>query len=180
MVLWIREYKMTELNAKKSKSNGKSVETKLNNELNKLEKIRDMLFGEQVEALQKQCLKLDSSLEKNVAKMREEMQASIGELKSQIEQNFKQLQKNISTEQADRMSQHEQINLALETSNIDMLSKVDLETKRLDEAISSQHEDSMRQLNSFADSMQTNKVDKTVLAKFLNDFASELENSKEK
>ena len=172
---------MTELDMKKSKSaNGKSVDTELKNELNKLEKIRDMLFGEQVDALQKQCSKLDSNIEKNISTLRQEMRSSIDELKNKIEENFKLLQKNISTEKTDRISQLEQISLALETSSADMLSKVDLETKRLDEALSSQYDESMRQLNSFADSLQENKVDKATLARFLNDFAGELTNSKEK
>lgn len=172
---------MTEVNTKKPKSaNGKSADSQMTNELSKLDKIRDMLFGDQVDALQKQCLKLDSSLEKNISSLRQELRSSVDELKIQIEQSFKQLQKSITAEQTDRVSEQEQINLALESSSAEMLTKVDLETKRLDEALNSQYEESMRQLNSFADSLQTNKVDKDTLAKFLNDFASELTSTKAK
>ncbi len=172
---------MTELNMKKYKSaNDNVVDAGLDSELGKLDKIRDMLFGEQVDVLQRQCSKLDSSLEKNISSLRKEMQSSIDELKSKIDDNFKQLQNNISAEQADRVAENKQISLALETSNADMITKVDFEAKRLNDLVNSQYESSMQQLNDFADSLQTNKVDKTMLANLFNDFASELKNTKEK
>jgi len=160
---------------KSTKMNGKGPESQLADEVKKLDQIRDMLFGEHVETLQNKYQSLDNTLDENVADLRKELKASIAELKQQIDSNFKQLQKSLQSEQADRLSQNEELNSTLTTFNTDLITKVDLETKRLDEALDEQHKEASSHLNNVVDSLQDAKVDRKSLASLFSQIAKELE-----
>ena len=155
--------------------NGNSSDEKLLNELDKLDQIRDMLFGEQVSALRKQCQSLEKSLGKNISGLRSEMKASINELKGQIEHSIDQLQKRINAEEGERTGQHDELSSQLSNINSDITTKIDLETKRLDDAIEQQYQESTRQLDTVAESLQDSKLDRKTLAKFFSQFAEELQ-----
>ena len=160
--------------AKASPSNGKSSDEPKNNEPDKLDQIRDMLFGEQVSALRSQCQTLDKSLVKNISALRDEMKSSINELKVQIEQSIDQLQKRVNAEETERAGQNENLNSALSNVSSDITTKIDFEAKRLDEAIDQQHQESTRQLDQVAETLQDSKLDRKTLAKFFSQFAEEL------
>ena len=165
------EAKVSRGTEKVSKSKNNSNTELLLDEGKKLDKIRDMLFGEHVSNLQEKYQTLD----KNISDLRESLKSSVEELKQQIEDKFKQLQKDLQCEQADRTSQNEEFNTNLANVNSDLLTKIDLETKRIDDAINDQHEESMRQINAMVGSLQNTKLDRKSLALLFSQFAKELE-----
>ena len=167
---------------KTNTKNGKSNDAERSNgsnkgEISKLDQIRDMLFGEYAEALQNKYQSLDKSLDQNVSDLRSEIHSSIEGLKKQIDNKFDQLQKSLQTEQAQRLSENEELSNSLANVNSDILTKIDLEVKRMDDALNSQHQESSRQLNAVVDSLQEAKVDRKSLAALFNQFAKELEDS---
>lgn len=174
----VPQQKASQASASKGKvANGKDSENQLMDEVNKLDQIRDMLFGEHVETLQTKYQTLDKSLDKNISVLRKELTTSIAELKQQIDQRFDQLQKHLQSEQADRVAEDEQLNSSLSRVNSDILTKIDLEAKRMDQALNDQHEEARVQLNSMVDSLQDEKVDRKSLAALFSQFAKELEGS---
>ncbi len=161
--------------AKESNSNDEL----LVDEVKKLDQIRDMLFGEHVATLQNkhQALnqKLDKNLDQSVSLLRKELAASIAELKQQIDKKFDQLQNSLQSEEANRVSQNEELASSLSGVNSDLLTKIDLEAKRLDQSLNDQYQESERQFNSMVDSLQDAKVDRKTLAAIFSQFAKELE-----
>ncbi len=160
---------------KATKKNGKDPKSQLADEVKKLDQIRDMLFGEHVETLQNKYQSLDKTLDQNVAELRNELTNSIAELKQQIDNNFKQLQKSLQSEQADRLSQNEDLNSTLTNLSTDLVTKIDLETKRLDEALDGQQKEASSQINDVANSLQDAKVDRKSLAGLFSQIAKQLE-----
>ena len=156
-------------------SNGKKNDDPLVDEVKKLDQIRDMLFGEHVATLQNDYQRLGNSLDQNVSILRKELSASIEELKLQIDQKFTQLQKNLKSEEVDRIAQHEGLSSTLSSVNTDMLTKIDLEAKRIDQALNDQHQEATRELNNVAKRLQDAKVDRKSLANLFSQFAKELE-----
>lgn len=163
--------------SKGKEANGKDGENQLIDEVNKLDQIRDMLFGEHVQTLQTKYQSLDKSLDKNVSVLRKELTTSIAELKQQIDQRFEQLQKHLQSEQSDRVAEDEQLSSSLSRVNSDILTKIDLEAKRMDQALNDQHEEARTQLNSMVDTLRDEKVDRKSLAALFSQFAKELEGS---
>lgn len=159
---------------KDNASNGKSNDVQLVDEVNKLDQIRDMLFGEHVTTLQNNYQSLDKSLAENVTELRKELTISIAELKKQIDKKFDQLQENLQSEEQNRAAQNEELTSKLASVNSDILTKIDLEVKRMDQALSDQHQESTRQLNSMVDTLQEAKVDRKSLATLFNQVAKEL------
>lgn len=157
--------------------NGTNDDEQMVDEVKKLDQIRDMLFGDHVATLQNKYQTLDKNLDQNVSVLRKELAASIEELKQQVDKRFDQLQKNLQSENSDRLAQIEEMNSSLSNVNSDLLTKLDLETKRIDQALDEQMQESTKQLNSMVDSLQDAKVDRKSLAAMFTQFAKELENS---
>ena len=160
-------------------SNGNSNDELLVDEVNKLDQIRDMLFGEHVTILQnkQQALdqKFDKNLDQSVSVLRKELATSIAELKQQIDKRFEQLQSSLLSEEAERASQNEELASSLSGVNSDLLTKIDLEAKRLDQSLNDQYQESERQFKSMVDSLQDTKVDRKSLAAIFSQLAKELE-----
>lgn len=174
----VKQQKASQASASSTKTaNGKDGENQLMDEVNKLDQIRDMLFGEHVATLQTKYQTLDKNLDKNVSDLRKELATSIAELKQQIDQRFDQLQKYLQSEEADRAAEDEQLSSSLSRVNSDILTKIDLEAKRMDQALNDQREEARVQLNTMVDSLQDEKVDRKSLAALFSQFAKELEGS---
>jgi len=124
-------------------SNGNSNDELLVDEVKKLDQIHDMLFGEHVATLQNKHQALDQKLDKNldqsVSVLRKELAASIAELKQQVDKKFDQLQNSLQSEEADRVSQNEELAANLSGVNSDLLTKIDLEAKRFDQSLNDQY-----------------------------------------
>ncbi len=158
-------------------SNGKISDVQLAGELNKLDQIRDMLFGEHVAELQSDYKALDKSLSNNISTLRKELNASVAEMRDIIEKKFQQLHNSLQAEETDRLANNEELNSSISRINSDILTKIELETKRIDQALNDQEEESNKQLNQMMSSLQDKKVDRKSLAALFSQFAKELEGS---
>ncbi len=157
-------------------ANGKLMDKQKTSELDTLDQIREMLFGEQVAALHEKCQFLDSNLEKNISALRTEMKSSIDELKTYIEKNIDQLQKRINSEETEREGLDERLSTSLTNIHSDISTMIDLEAKRIDEVIEQHHQEYVHQLGKVTESL-VSKLDRKSLAQLFNQFADNLEGS---
>lgn len=156
-------------------SNGESSDAQRASELNKLDQIRDMLFGEHVAALQNDYQSLDKSLDKNISTLRKELNASILELRQEVDKKFEQLHNSLQVEESERLAVSEELSSSLTRINSDILTKIELETRRIDQALSDQQQEASQKLNDMVTSLQDKKVDRKSLATMFSQFAKELE-----
>lgn len=156
-------------------NNGKSSDAQLASEVNKLDQIRDMLFGEHVTALQNDYQSLDKNLDKNISTLRKELNASILELRQEIDKKFEQLHNSVQAEESERLATSEELSSSITRINSDILTKIELETRRIDQALSDQQHEASQKLNDMMTSLQDKKVDRKSLATMFSQFAKELE-----
>ncbi len=156
-------------------SNGESGDAHLTSDVNKLDQIRDMLFGEHVAALQNDYQSLDKNFDKNISILRKEFNASILELKQDVDRKFEQLNNSLQAEESERLAATDELSSSLTRINSDILTKIELEMKRIDQALDDQQQEASQKLNEMIATLQNKKVDRKSLATMFTQFAKELE-----
>lgn len=156
-------------------------------------KIRDILFGNNINEIDKRFNSLEQGLQETISSLRDEIQKKLHSFddffKSEISMVLDQLKKEqtVRSTALEKVSKElEKINASIEATNDELKNSIrDVRTKMMDhykentESISTLDKDLRKLINKEVNQLTDSKVDRKALAVMLSDMALKLSESKE-
>lgn len=143
-----------------------------------LDKVRDLLFGDQVRESDKRIQELEAHLNKGLAELREEMVERVESLGQDLQRQLGKLSEQLLSAEADRVRDSQKMSRRLEEIRSDASRQLLSETKGLVERMEDEHHKTMAHVDRALDGLEAAKTDRNALAQMFTYMASRLEGKK--
>lgn len=175
-------------NKTKKGSNSNSAPDDVDN----VDKIRDILFGNQMRDVEKRFSSLEKSLASDLASLRSENALQIESLKTYIESEIEILGSKLAAEEKSRIEDADELDAKLkqqikqidkkiadltksmDKQNRDTNQKILKQTQDLSKELSSQMSEARERMDDYRQQLGSAKVDKQALAEMLNTLALQI------
>ena len=159
-----------------------------------MDKIRDILFGNQVRDFERRFVRMEDQLAATIQELRDETRKRLDALELFFKEEMTALKERLKDESAQRQQDDQSLSDALKTTastlnktiahNNDLFAERATElrqqildqSKQLSADIQTRHEQASRELKQMAGSLEDAKVDRSVLAEYLIQMAMSLSN----
>jgi DNA repair exonuclease SbcCD ATPase subunit len=164
----------------------------LQNEEQNIDKVRDILFGNQVRDFERRFAKLEERFNENIAETREETQKKLDELEEFINREVSALTERITTEQHSRQDDVKKLSSELQNNSHDFDKKLSSmgektakneseirqkildQSKSLTDDMKKRQEDIMAKLKRESDELREDKADRIAIAEIFTEMAMRL------
>lgn len=167
-------------------------------DLANLDKIRDILFGQESRRYDRRFAGLEKSLTESNEKLRLDLYKRLDELDARLQKGIKELKQALKAEEKERNAAFEHATANLDARSGDFDRKLDSlgkdlsdtaqsidadvgkRTLELSETMAKQHDDWKKSLKKTAAELRDEKVDRKALASFFTEFAKRLDDGSAK
>ncbi|AFY33130.1 hypothetical protein [Calothrix sp. PCC 7507] len=182
----------TNNNSREPEQGGLIHSSKNFGEINSLDKVRDILFGNQIREVEKKYIRLEERLVKELANVRDEQRKRLDSLEIYIKKEVESLTERLKHEQSERdngvkllAEEHKNITIALEkkltqfeeqttNSQRELREQILNQSNSLQDDIRQKYEEILTLLEREAQELRRDKTDRSSLASLFTELAIRL------